>query len=340
MSNPMKKQSIYNAFKEEKELNLPSGVPYLLLGFFFLGLTILPFKVLIERETVAALPPVVVLAFLAVLCFAGINIIKPNEAMVYTFFGEYKGVVKKPGIFFRNPFWTPQSFKVRKSDLKVSAKNDPNSTQVDLDFLPQNRVSLKMMSLNNHKQKVNDALGNPIMIGSIVVWHIVNPTQAVFNVENLVQFLADQCDAAIRDIARLYPYDIFEELEDENHSEKAEKTLRGSAKEIAENMANLLQEKVALAGIHIDEVRITDLSYSEEIAAAMLQRQQAAAIIAARKKIVDGAVGMVQMALNELEKENTVVLDDERKAMMVSNLLVVLCGNKEAQPVVNSGSLY
>lgn len=189
------------------------------------------------------------------------------------------------------------------------------------------------MTLNNQKQKVNDVLGNPIIIGSIVIWKVINPTKAVFNVEDYETFLSIQCDSTIRNIARLYPYDTMEEDSDE-------KTLRGSSQEIADGMREELQKKVEIAGLEIQEVRITHLSYAEEIAAAMLQRQQAVAVIAARQKIVEGAVSMVEMAINQLNEEEIVVLDEERKAAMVSNLLVVLCGNKEAQPIVNSGSIY
>ena len=176
-------------------------------------------------------------------------------------------------------------------------------------------------------------LGNPIIIGAIVIWRVADPTKAVFSVENYKEFLSIQCDSVIRNVTRLYPYDSTE-----NDSE--EKTLRGSSQEIADLMRLELQKRVESAGLEIEEVRITHLSYSEEIAAAMLQRQQAVAIIAARQKIVEGAVSMVKMALDQLSEEDIVLLDEERKAAMVSNLLVILCGNKDAQPVINSGSIY
>ena len=188
------------------------------------------------------------------------------------------------------------------------------------------------MTLSNDKQKVNDALGNPIIIGIVVVWKVVNTAKAVFNVDNFVEYLSIQCDSALRNIVRLYPYDATDE--------EGEKSLRGSSQEIAERLKEEIQRKVDLAGLEILEARITHLSYAPEIAAAMLQRQQATAIIAARQMIVEGAVGMVEMALEKLSDKNIVNLDEERKAAMVSNLLVVLCGNKDAQPVVNSGSIY
>ena len=196
------------------------------------------------------------------------------------------------------------------------------------------KISLKAMTLNNQKQKVNDELGNPIIIGTIVIWRVINPTKAVFNVENYKTFLSIQCDSTIRNVARLYPYDS------EDTEDYSEKSLRGSSQEIADKLKEELQKRVEIAGIEVEEVRITHLSYAPEIAAAMLQRQQAEAIIAARKKIVEGAVGMVEMALNSLSEKEVVELDDERKAAMVSNLLVVLCGSKDAQPIVNSGSIY
>ena len=188
------------------------------------------------------------------------------------------------------------------------------------------------MTLNNNKQKVNDVLGNPVEIGIVVTWRVINTAKAVFNVDNYKAFLSIQCDSSLRNIARLYPYDLA--------SDGEEKTLRGSSQEVADNLKIEIQSRVDIAGIEILEARITHLAYAPEIAAAMLQRQQAVAIIDARKMIVEGAVGMVEMALEKLSEKNIVVLDDERKAAMVSNLLVVLCGNKDAQPIVNSGSIY
>lgn len=188
------------------------------------------------------------------------------------------------------------------------------------------------MTLNNEKQKVNDELGNPIEIGTVVIWKVENATKAVLNVENYKKYLSIQCDAITRNAARRYPYDTSEGGD--------ERSLRGSSQEVADIMKGELQEKVEDAGISIIEVRITHLSYAPEIASAMLQRQQAAAIIDARQKIVEGAVSMVEMALQKLSENEIVELDEERKAAMVSNLLVVLCGNKDAQPIVNSGSLY
>jgi len=199
-------------------------------------------------------------------------------------------------------------------------------------------VSLKKQTLDNQRQKVNDILGNPIIIGAIVIWYVDDPTKAVFSVENYREFLSIQTDSTIRNVARLYPYDVFDDVTED--SSDCEQTLRSSSLEIAEAMKTELQKRVTDAGLIIEEVRITHLAYAEEIAAAMLQRQQAVAIISAKRKIVDGAVGMVKMAIDKLDEDETVVLDEERKAAMVSNLLVVLCGNRDATPVINSGSIY
>lgn len=262
-----------------------------------------------------------------ILC-GGLKNINPNEALVFTLFGRYYGTLKEPGYYFVNPFCTAIHPTVNNS-LSVNATGENNIAVNTF----SKKISLKTMTLINTKQKVNDALGNPIIIGVNVIWHVEDPTMAVLNVENYNKFLSVQCDSVIRNIARLYPYDTMEEDTDE-------KTLRGSSQEIAETMTAELSEKVRNAGLIIEEVRITNLAYSEEIAAAMLQKQQAVAIIAARQKIVEGAVSMVKMAIDQLGEEDIVVLDEERKAAMVSNLLVVLCGNKDAQPIVNSGSIY
>lgn len=192
---------------------------------------------------------------------------------------------------------------------------------------------LKTMTLNNEKQKINDLLGNPIIIGIAVIWRVADTAKAVFEVDNYQEFLSIQCDSALRNIVRLYPYDVADDGSDE-------KSLRGSAQEIAENLKQEIAARVAPAGLEILEARITHLAYAPEIAAVMLQRQQASAVIDARKMIVDGAVGMVEMALDKLNERQIVELDEERKAQMVSNLMIVLCSSKDAQPVVNSGSLY
>ncbi|MCI8499909.1 MAG: SPFH domain-containing protein [Clostridia bacterium] len=255
----------------------------------------------------------VVLLVVAVVMIGGFKLLQPNEAYVLTLFGKYYGTLKREGFFWVNPFCS--SVNPARGMAGITKK-----------------LSLKAMTLNNDKQKVNDEEGNPIEISVVVIWRITNTACAVFNVDNYMAYLSTQCDAAIRQVARQYPYDVS--------SNGDEKSLRGSAQEVANILKEELQARVDMAGLEVLEARISHLAYAPEIAAAMLQRQQASAIIAARQKIVEGAVSMVQMALNRLSEEQIVELDDERKAQMVSNLLVVLCGNRDAQPVVNSGSIY
>ena len=273
-------------------------------------------------------PLAVALIVLGSLVFLLDLFLNPNEALVLTLFGKYYGTLKKDGYFWVNPFCEG----INPGAAPASMTTINGNTSVT--FGGNKKVSLKTMTLNNEKQTVNDERGNPIVIGTVVIWRIVDTTKAVFNVQNYRTFLSTQCDSATRNIARMYPYDLMED------DDLGEKTLRGSSQEIADMMKKDLQDRVAMAGLEILEVRITHLSYAPEIAAAMLQRQQAEAIVAARKKIVEGAVGMVEMALDQLNDNRIVDLDEERKAAMVSNLLVVLCGNKDAQPIVNSGSIY
>ncbi|MGN0395401.1 MAG: SPFH domain-containing protein [Coprococcus sp.] len=278
----------------------------------------------------------IILMIVFSIMFAGLKVLHPNEAAVYTLFGKYYGTIKKAGFFFINPFavcYNPSAVSDFETAMGMFGGTQKPAENEGARRTSSKKISTKTITMNNRKQKVNDALGNPIIIGTAVIWKVVNPTKAVFNVDDYNKFLSTQCDAVIRNNARLYPYDTMEDDTDE-------KTLRGSSQEIAESMKVELQKRVEDAGIEICEVRITDLAYSDEIAAAMLQRQQATAIIAARQKIVEGAVGMVKMAIDQLGEDEVVVLDEERKAAMVSNLLVVLCGNKEAQPVVNSSSIY
>lgn len=260
--------------------------------------------------------------------YSGFKVLNPNEAVVLTLFGKYYGTIREDGFFWTNPFCAC----INPGHERTTTTMANGGTSIS--WGGSKKVSLKVMTLNNEKQTVNDERGNPIIIGTIVIWRVVNSTKAVFNVQNYKTFLSTQCDSATRNIARQYPYDL---MEDDSSNEK---TLRGSSQEIADMMKKDLQDRVGNAGLEIAEVRITHLSYAPEIAAAMLQRQQAEAVVAARKKIVEGAVGMVEMALAQLNQNNIVDLDEERKAAMVSNLLVVLCGNKDAQPIVNSGSIY
>ncbi len=266
------------------------------------------------------------------IAFAGLKTLAPNQALVLTLFGRYYGTLDQPGFYYVHPFASanaPASMAAPVQEVVQTAAG----TGAHKVTIPSKKISLKIRTLDNRRQKVNDALGNPIIIGSVALWRVADPTTAVFAVENFEEYLSIQCDSTIRNIARLYPYDTTE-------NDLDEKTLRGSSSEVSEIMRQELAARVADAGLIIEDVRITHLAYADEIAAAMLQRQQATAIIAARQKIVEGAVSMVKMAIDQLGEEEIVVLDEERKAAMVSNLLVVLCGNKDAQPIVNSGSLY
>lgn len=279
----------------------------------------------------------IVICILSGFMCGGFHVVNPNEAMVFTLFGQYYGTIREEGFYCINPFAT--SISSSKGGLGNSIRNalELSDNNTSSSITSRRRVSLKTMTLDNDRQKVNDALGNPIIIGAIVIWKVVNPTKAMFNVDDYYTYLSIQCDSTVRNIARLYPYDLMEEEENE---EEHEKTLRGSSQEIAESMKAELGKRMEEAGIVVEEVRITHLSYAEEIAAAMLQKQQATAVIAARRKIVEGGVSMVDMALEQLSEKEIVVLDEERKAAMVSNLLVVLCGHQEAQPIINSGSIY
>ena len=316
---------------------------FIIIAGFILSIAAFPFGIVqLDASQYAAGAILMVASLLGILVFSiaacGLKIVRPNEARVFTLFGKYYGTVKTPGFHYVNPFcasFNPVAEAARVAVAEEAVKQ--SGTHVSWGIRPK-AISLKTQTLDNNRQKVNDILGNPIIIGAVVIWRVDNPTSAVFNVENYQEYLGIQTDSIIRNSARMYPYDTF--TEGTPDADAKETTLRGSSLEIAATMQTELQQRVTDAGLVIEEVRITHLAYAEEIAAAMLQRQQAAAVIAARTKIVDGAVGMVKMAIEELEGSDTVVLDDERKAAMVSNLLVVLCGNREAQPVVNSGSIY
>jgi len=289
----------------------------------------------------------IIVAVVATILLAGLKVLKPQEALVLTLFGKYVGTLKEDGFYFVNPFCTSvnpaartklnQSGDVNDSAALMAIANKTAGNSVEP---ASNKISLKIMTLNNNKQKINDCLGNPIEIGIAVTWKIVDTAKAVFNVDNYKEFLSLQCDSALRDIVRIYPYDVAPNVDTTGDGISDEGSLRGSSEIVADRIRGEIQKRVEEAGIEIVEARITYLAYAPEIAAVMLQRQQASAIIDARKMIVEGAVGMVEMALERLSDNHTVELDEERKAAMVSNLLVVLCGNRDAQPVVNSGSLY
>ena len=276
--------------------------------------------------------------------FLGLKVLKPQEALVLTLFGKYVGTLKDAGFYYVNPFCQVVN-PAAKTKLNQSGDVDDGSKKIvsqaqDIKEFASKKVSLKIMTLNNNRQKINDCLGNPVEIGIAVMWRVTDTAKAVFNVDNYKEYLSLQCDSALRNIVRIYPYDVAENVDTTGDGIADEGSLRGSSEVVASRIRDEIQSKVKDAGLEILEARITYLAYAPEIAAVMLQRQQASAIIDARKMIVDGACGMVEMALDRLNENGVVELDEERKAAMVSNLLVVLCGNRDAQPVVNSGSLY
>ena len=284
-----------------------------------------------------AIPGVLLLlaALFCLVCLSGLKILKPQEALVLTLFGNYVGTLKGEGFYWVNPFCSPVNPAAgtvlnQSGDVKSTRISEPDGK----------KMSLKIMTLNNNKQKINDCLGNPVEIGIAVMWRVVDTAKAAFNVDNYKAFLSLQCDSALRNIVQIYPYDAAPDVDTTGDGVADDGSLRGSTEVVVARIKKEIQSRVEEAGLEIVDARITYLAYAPEIAAVMLQRQQASAIVDARKLIVDGAVGMVEMALERLSENGVVELDEERKAAMVSNLLVVLCGNKDAQPIVNSGSLY
>lgn len=277
--------------------------------------------------------------------FMGLKVLKPQEALVLTLFGKYVGTLKNEGFYFVNPFCVAVNPAAK---TRLSQSGDVDAEEKDFSWMksgnkreqPSRKISLKVMTLNNNRQKINDCLGNPVEIGIAVTWRVMDTSKAVFNVDNYKEYLSLQCDSSLRTVVRLYPYDVAPNVDTTGDGVPDEGSLRGSSELVAERIKAEIQKKVEEAGLEVIEARITYLAYAQEIAAVMLQRQQASAIIDARKMIVDGAVSMVEMALTKLSENDVVELDEERKAAMVSNLLVVLCGNRDTQPVVNSGSLY
>ena len=249
-------------------------------------------------------PIYLILTAISFIGFFGFILVNPNTSKVVLLFGKYVGTIKENGLYWANPFFTKKG------------------------------ISLRASNFDSERLKVNDKLGNPIMISTILVWRVTDTYKAAFDVDNYENFVRVQTDAAVRKLASMYPYDNFA---DEGHDEDI--TLRSSVNEVSEALEKEIEERLSIAGIEVLEARIGYLAYAQEIASAMLKRQQATAIVAARHKIVEGAVSMVEMALTELSKKNIVDLDDERKAAMVSNLMVILCGDKEATPIVNTGTL-
>lgn len=280
---------------EEKKINAVSGYVYVLIALVFFGLAAL----FISYGSVVGALLFVVAGFI----LKGIVVIYPNEGMAATFFGDYVGTIKETGLRWVNPLYS------------------------------KTKISLRARNLNGQTLKVNDKMGNPVEIAAVVVWQVKDTSKALFDVDNYVNFVQIQSEAAVRKLANSYPYDHMED-------ETSNVTLRDSTGQINVFLEQELNERLERAGVDIIEARVSHLAYASEIAGAMLQRQQASAMIAARRLIVEGAVGMVEMALERLEKNGVIALDEERKAAMVSNLLVVLCGEKSVSPVVNAGTLY
>ncbi len=334
---------------QEKILKARRGLPVLIVGIL---LYLLALAAVIaggylldsgQNSTVGAILLVIGIVYLVFgfIPFIGLKILGPKEAYVFTLFGKYKGTIREAGFYFVNPFSVSVN-PTSKTRLGQSTDVERGSKLQVADGsnfeMPKKKISLKIMTLNNAKQKVNDALGNPIEIGIAVMWRVVDTAQAVFEVDNYMEYLSLQCDSAVRNVVRIYPYDVAENIDTTGDGEPDEGSLRGSSLIVADRIKAELQEKVEFAGLEVLETRITYLAYAPEIAAAMLQRQQAQAVVDARKLIVEGAVGMVQMAMDALEEREIVSLDQERKAALVSNMLVILSGSREAQPVINAGS--
>lgn len=284
----------------EKKIEATSGYGALCLGIGCILAAVVSFIIAVSNESFLWLAVLLVCLLTGILTLVGLFMVNPNQARVLQLFGDYKGTVLNPGLRWANPFYTKQ------------------------------KISVRVRNFESDKLKVNDEDGNPIEIATVVVWKVVDTAEAMFHVDNYVHFVRVQSEAALRNMATHYPYD--------SHSEGEEISLRSHTSEVAEKLKAEIQERLGQAGVEVMEARISHLAYAPEIASAMLQRQQASAIIAARQKIVEGAVGMVEMALELLSKKNVIELDNERKAAMVSNLLVVLCGEKATQPVLNTGS--
>ncbi|MDO6597711.1 SPFH domain-containing protein [Oceanihabitans sp. 2_MG-2023] len=273
-------------------------------GYFILAITIALIIASIYLTFAKENPEYALLLIIAIILFKGFTLVNPNNSRVLLLFGKYIGSIKSNGLFWVNPLYNKKT------------------------------ISLRASNFDSERLKVNDKLGNPVMISTILVWRVTNTYKASFDVDNYENFVRVQTDAAVRKLASMYPYDNFA---DEGHVEDI--TLRSSVNEVSEALEKEIEERLSIAGIEVLEARIGYLAYAQEIASAMLKRQQATAIVAARHKIVEGAVSMVEMALDELGKKNIVDLDDERKAAMVSNLMVILCGDKDASPVLNTGTL-
>jgi regulator of protease activity HflC (stomatin/prohibitin superfamily) len=327
----------------ERAVNVPSGWVMLptLIALVVGDIALLIFAIKDGVETigqphVALLLLSILLLPLLILLLTGFFTLQPNEARVLVLFGDYKGTVRTSGFHWGNPFYTngpgqPGLLAQAAALQGKLAGTKAGSAASGQKTMGRNKISLRARTLNGDKLKVNDKRGNPIEIAAVVVWRVGDTAQATFDVDNYENYVSTQSESALRHLASLYAYD---------YGEEHEITLRSNVVEVSQALRAELQERLAKAGVAVDEARLTHLAYAPEIAQAMLRRQQAEAVIAARQKIVQGAVSMVDMALKELAEKHVVVLDDERKAAMVSNLMVVLCGESEVHPVINTGTLY
>jgi regulator of protease activity HflC (stomatin/prohibitin superfamily) len=325
----------------ERPVRLPNGwmMLFLLLALLLADVALVVFAIKDGVETVGH-PDVGLLVLgivslpVLIILLTGLFTLQPNEARVLLLFGKYKGTVRESGFHWGNPFYSngpQQGFSWRAQILAAKAGASADAGQQPLG---RNKISLRARTLNGDRLKVNDKGGNPIEIAAVIVWRVNDTAQAMFDVDNYEKYVDMQSESALRHLANLYAYDHGEE------GEEKESTLRGNVEEVSQALRAELQERLAKAGVMVDEARLTHLAYAPEIAQVMLRRQQAEAVIAARQKIVHGAVSMVDMALKELAEKSVVQLDDERRAAMVSNLMVVLCSESEVHPVVNTGTLY
>jgi len=314
---------------EEQVAGVQNGWVMLVL---ILGLLVADIVLLIVSD-----PPLKVVCALLIPVFVilmvGFFSLQPNEARVLILFGAYKGTVRESGFHWGNPFYSngPQTLATQLAAMQGKTGGGKPDLRAGRPLRNRNKISLRARTLNGEKLKVNDKRGNPIEIGAVVVWRVQDTAQALFDVDNYENYVVTQSESALRHLANLYAYD---------NAEDQESTLRSNVDEVSQALRKELQERLGKAGVIVDEARLTHLAYAPEIAQAMLRRQQAEAVIAARQKIVHGAVSMVDMALKELADKHVVQLDDERRAAMVSNLMVVLCGESEVHPVVNTGTLY
>lgn len=331
-------ESLTNHHEEEREGHARKGA-IMLLVVLILWVVAIALYILGAYRNIVFFDNVTVLIVAAILATivsfilsCGFFTLQPNEARVMVLFGTYKGTIKKTGFYWANPFYS----RALQTVVSTNAKKSDDAPDVKS---VKAKLSLRQRTLNGPKLKVNDKNGNPIEIANVIVWHVVDTAKAVFDVDNYEQYVRTQSETALRHVASLYAYDNNEDIADVS-APTEQITLRSNILEVSQALRDELSERLAPAGISVEDARLTHLAYAPEIAQVMLRRQQAEAIISARTKIVQGAVSMVDMALDELEKGGVVNLDDERKAAMVSNLMVVLCADNDAQPVINAGTLY